>query len=177
MHANDIKCETLTILSTNARSVSSKLEELKATVVDLGPDLIAITKMWTNSSIQNSQLGIEGYQIVLRRARTDTKDGRGGGILMYAKSSITCHELEVPLDVIQLAAVQIKLKDSNLKIHTVYRSPNSSVENNINLNEYLRKDVGHQRGWSIVLRANVLSRMSTGDTAHIIIQGSCLYFA
>ena len=128
----------LKILSTNARSINSKLQELKATAVDLKPDIIAITETWTNTDICNSFLNIPGYKIVIRKDRGDTTNGRGGGILIYARSTLICQEVSTPPDIIQTAATQVQLSDSSLNVYVVYRSPNSSTENNNKLNELLR---------------------------------------
>ena len=125
-------------MSTNARSINSKLQELKATAVDLKPDIIAITETWTNTDICNSFLNIPGYKIVTRKDRGDTTNGRGGGILIYARSTLICQEVSTPLDIIQTAATQVQLSDSSLNVYVVYRSPNSSTENNNKLNELLR---------------------------------------
>ena len=58
---------------------------------------------------------------------------------MYARSSLLCHELTTPSDIIQVTAMQTKLNEHSLNIYVVYRSPNSSPENNNQLNEFLRK--------------------------------------
>ena len=73
------------------------LKELKALSADLKPDMLAITETWTNGTILNSQLSIPGYNLIIRKDRADTTDGRGGGILMYAKSGLICHEIDVPV--------------------------------------------------------------------------------
>ena len=125
-------------MSTNARSLNSKIEELKATAADLSPEVIAVTETWTNPSICSSYLNICGYKLVARKDRADTSNGRGGGIVVYVKSSIICHEIETPSEIIQVAAVQTKMTDHGLNIYVVYRSPNSSVENNIQINDFIR---------------------------------------
>ena len=94
----------LKIISTNARSLNSKIEELKAMAADLSPDVIAVTETWTNPSISSSYLNICGYKLIARNDRADTLNGRGGGIVVYVKSSITCHEIEIPPEIIQIAA-------------------------------------------------------------------------
>ena len=114
------------------------MEELKATAVDLKPDIIAVTETWTNTAICNSFLNIPGYKIVLRKDRADTANGRGGGILVYTKTNIICHEIVTSQDVIQVAAIQTKLIDDSINIYVVYRSPNSSIDNNNSLNNLLR---------------------------------------
>ena len=71
------------ILYTNAQSICNKMDELKAHIVDLSPDIIMITESWTHSGITNAFLTIDGYTIVERHDRQDTTDGRGGGLLVY----------------------------------------------------------------------------------------------
>ena len=99
---------------------------------------MAITESWTNPSISDSFLSIPGYRLIARKDRADTSNGRGGGILLYAKSTVVCHELATPDNVVQVAALQAKLSDQNLNIYAVYRSPNSSPENNIQINQLVR---------------------------------------
>ena len=129
--------QSLKMITTNARSINSKLDELKATAIELNPDIIVITETWTNATICNSYLNIPGYKIITRADRMDTTDGRGGGILAYVKSDITCHEIATPQDIIQVGAFQIKLALQNLNIFIIYRSPNSSTENNDRLNNFI----------------------------------------
>ena len=114
------------------------MNELIALAADLKPEVIAITETWTNSSICDSYITIPGYKLTVRKDRSDTLDGRGGGILLYIKSNIICHEIPVPENLIQVAAARIYSSKNNLDIHVIYRSPNSSAENNTNINNYVR---------------------------------------
>ena len=114
------------------------MNELNALAADLKPEVIAVTETWTNSSICDSFITIPGYKLTVRKDRSDTSDGRGGGILLYIKSNITCHEITVPENLIQVAAARINSSKNNLDIHVIYRSPNSSTENNTNINNYIR---------------------------------------
>ena len=116
----------------------SKIDELKATAIDLAPDVMAITETWTNATICSSFLCIPGYKLVVRMDRADTTNGRGGGILVYAKSTLICHEIALSSDIIQAGAIQIKLTDQCLNIYVIYRSPNSSLENNMQINQLIR---------------------------------------
>ena len=136
--SNQHQHPSLKILSTNARSITAKIDELKATAIDLDPDIMAITESWTNSSISDPFLSIPGYRLIARKDRADTTCGRGGGILMYAKSKVTCHEIATPDDVVQVAAIQAKLSDQNLNVYVIYRSPNSTPENNERINQLVR---------------------------------------
>ena len=52
---------------------------------DLKPDVLGITESWTNMNVLDSELGLEGYQLF----RCDRSTGnRGGGVLLYVKSSL-----------------------------------------------------------------------------------------
>ena len=74
----------------------------------------------------------------MRKDREDTTDGRGGGILVYTKEALRCYEIDSPADIVQTASIQISLVDSSVDIHVVYRSPNSSSENNAKINDFIR---------------------------------------
>ena len=113
------------------------MSELKALAVESNPHIIAITETWTNSNIDNSFLEIDGYSLLIRRDREDTTDGRGGGILVYTKSELSCHEVATPGDIIQTVSLQINLASDKLNVYIVYRSPNSSQENNAKINDFI----------------------------------------
>ena len=77
--------EILKIMYTNAQSILGKLQELSAYAADEGPDFILLTESWCNPSINNTDLSIPGYQLEneLRRDRSDTLNGLGGGLIVY----------------------------------------------------------------------------------------------
>ena len=78
---------------------------------------MAITETWTNDSIENSILIIDGYNLLIRRDRQDTADGRGGGIIVYTKKELNCYELPTPLDIIQVISLGIKLDKEDLHMY------------------------------------------------------------
>ena len=86
----------------------------------------------------NSHIAINGYNLLSRKDRTDTMDGRGGGILLYIKSELIAREIDAPSDIIQVAGAEIKFVDNQLNIFVVYWSPNSSLENNSRLNSFIK---------------------------------------
>ena len=63
------------VLYCNAHSVINKIDELKATVSDFLPDIVCLTETWTNSYHSDAFLKINGYEIICRSDRNDTKDG------------------------------------------------------------------------------------------------------
>jgi hypothetical protein len=115
---------------TNAQSINSKLDELKVTSQDLNPDIILLTKAWYNSTVENASLTIENYRLEtdLRRDRSDTANGIGGGLLVYSKK----HEVQIlPSDKFhnngfnQFCMFSVTTKSEKLNIILIYRPPSS----------------------------------------------------
>ena len=92
------------------------------------PDVVAVTEAWTNESIGNDVLRLDGYDLIVRRDRNDTVGGRGGGILVYVRGVYAWEEEDVP-DFNQCASVKMKTRGQNIRLSVVYRSPNSNGEN------------------------------------------------
>ena len=128
----------LRILYTNARSIVNKVQELKLYVLNVDPDVIIITETWTHSAISNDFLNIPNYYITARHDRSDTLNGRGGGILIYVKSKWKSCETTTQCDFNQHASVKIASNNDQVSIVVIYRSPNSSKTNNDALIEMLR---------------------------------------
>ncbi len=86
----EVQDKTIVVLYANAQSINSKLNKLKVTSQDLNPDIIILTETWCNGTAENTTLEIENYKIEtdLRRDRSDTANGIGGGILVYSRQEI-----------------------------------------------------------------------------------------
>lgn len=109
----------------------------KLHVCELEPDLIAISESWTHKEITKEMLNLKGYTIVCRSDRTDTLNGRGGGILLYSRLS-NVYELTVDKsEQFVHAILSNKEKCSDIHLHVFYRSPNSSLEVNENVQRYV----------------------------------------
>ena len=50
-----------------------------------------LTETWCNNTVENSLLNLTGYDLHsdLRQDRADTRQGVGGGLLVYVKTGIT----------------------------------------------------------------------------------------
>ena len=123
----------------HAQSVIKKMEELKAVVNVKQPDVIALTETWTNSDISDEYLCLNGYELMARKDREDTDRGRGGGILIYVAKEICAWKVEVPGFFEQRALVKLRTKKGDLGIYVIYRSPNSSSNNDASLCELVRE--------------------------------------
>lgn len=127
------------IMFTNARSIVNKIQELKLYAISASPDIIAITETWTHQNISNQYLQIPDYALVSRHDRQDTENGRGGGILIYVKSSINACETTIPSNFNQHASIDIVSPNSSpISLYVIYRSPNSNATNNDEMVEILK---------------------------------------
>ena len=109
----------------NARSVINKLDLLAATALDLKPDVIGITESWANGNVLDSELQLQGYQCF----RCDRpSDNRGGGVLLYVKSSLKPVEFHTLTQYGEHVWCQIE----DLLIGVCYRSTNVAVVGNDN---------------------------------------------
>ena len=107
------------------------------------PGIIAVTEAWTNESIGDAYLGIEGYELIAREDRNDTTGGRGGGILVYAEKSLNVWKMELETDFNQIAAVKMRCgRCVDVSIHVIYRSPNSNANNDAALCNYVKNIQG-----------------------------------
>jgi len=121
----------------------SKLADLQILLNEQEPDLFLITESWCNQEISNSLLSIPGYSIDpnLRTDRLDTANGIGGGLLVYVKTGITVVPSVSENNFNQYCKFDIIAKNTSESINVtlVYRSPNSSNENNDKLNDLLKQ--------------------------------------
>ena len=122
----------------NAQSVVRKMDELRAIADIKKPGVIAITETWTNESIDEPYLKLDGYELIEREDRIDTDKGRGGGILVFVRREISAWREVVNGNFCQCVCVKLKDKRREMAIYVVYRSPNSSTVNDDLLYELIR---------------------------------------
>ena len=117
---------------TNAQSILGKLQELSAYAADEGPDFILLTESWCNPSINNTDLSIPGYQLEneLRRDRSDTLNGLGGGLIVYSKNGLKILPGDnLENDFHQYVQFKVLTSSEPVNIILAYRPPSSSIEN------------------------------------------------
>ena len=139
--------ERIRVMFLNAQSICNKIDELRLVVTCEGPDIVAICETWTNESHDDALFAMENYEMILRKDRNDTMGGRGGGLLMYARKDMSVWSGTEVTNFNQCATVEVKFSGENVKIHSVYRSPNSDRENDSCLNEWIRG----MRGTNVII--------------------------
>ena len=75
-----------------------KMDELRLVAAVDKPDIIALTESWTNDAVEQCVLSLIGYCPPVRQDRQDTRDGRGGGVLLYVKSNMKYVEIKKKTD-------------------------------------------------------------------------------
>ena len=105
----------------------NKMDELLVILEDIKPDIIGLTETWAFEEIQDSELHLDGYNM-FRQDRTDTKNGRGGGVLLYMNERIKSTIVDDYAEVYKQCDILVT-KRNTLRLGVVYRSPNSSEEN------------------------------------------------
>ena len=94
-------------------------------------------------------LRIPGYELQtdLRRDREDTRNGIGGGLLVYTKAGVTIMPLDNPTDFNQYCTFKVSEGREELQVFLVYRSPNSPEAQT----EKLAELVGEIRGRALLI--------------------------
>ena len=115
----------LKIIHLNTRSVFNKLDELKYYLKNF--DIIVFTETWLNSSVSDSLLQWQGFQLV-RLDREFLKNKRGGGVCIYIKSSISFEIIKDFDDFLDgnIAFLYIKIKphmQKTINLLGIYRPP------------------------------------------------------
>lgn len=135
--------EGVRVIFANVQSIVKKMDEVRALMTMEEPDIFVATETWANENLNDAFFHIPGYDIIAREDRNDTEKGRGGGILVYAVKAMHIWKINLETKFNQYASVQIKTGKSEIKIHVIYRSPNSRKENDDELCAVVEKMTGN----------------------------------
>lgn len=128
--------ENFHILYTNADSLMNKRHELliRLSTLKVKPHIIAITevKNKTKENFNSAELNIKGYYMFTNDLQTCSR-----GVIIYVQNSLKAKQLDYDLPFQESVTVEIKAHNCTLTICNIYRSPNSSQENNICLNAFI----------------------------------------
>ena len=123
MRGEEPSQEEIRVLYTNAQSLASKALELEALSLDLKPDLILLCETWCNSTTNTASLEISGYNLQqdLRKDRTDTANGIGGGLIVYTKHGLDILPCDLNSDFNQYCKFSLANKSEKVFIYLLYR--------------------------------------------------------
>uniref|UniRef100_A0A0X3PTK8 Reverse transcriptase domain-containing protein n=1 Tax=Schistocephalus solidus TaxID=70667 RepID=A0A0X3PTK8_SCHSO len=116
------------MMYTNVQSLLNKMDEIKLVVDHLQPDFIALTETWLNEQIADTEVRIDGFQLI----RMDRNGRRGGGIAMFIREGIDfIPDGPSPSRISSCEILCCKLKVPNqpdLHIAVVYRPPGQRMD-------------------------------------------------
>nr|VZI22675.1 unnamed protein product [Spirometra erinaceieuropaei] len=127
----------LRCLYTNAQSLISKLDELKLCLVELSPDVLAVTETWLSGNISDNEVALPGYQIY----RRDREHRQGGGIVVYVNDGLAVSDNTTNF-ACSTEAIWLTIKATGspcLDVLTVYRPPRTDRIADAQLLEQLDK--------------------------------------
>ena len=110
----------LSILSLNAQSLLSKIDDLRVECLAHGYDII-VSETWLSSQIVDLEISIPGYTVARR-----VRDRHGGGLAIYFNSRISYTLLSSLYPDLELLLFECHMYSRPLTICSIYRPPNSS---------------------------------------------------
>ena len=133
--------EKIRFLYTNAQSLPNKVSELEAVATDLSPDVILLCETWCNNATNSAGLQIEGYTLQqdLRRDRTDTANGIGGGLLVYARNGLVVLPCDQESDFNQYCKFSLVNGSETFYVYLIYRPPSAGQSSKDKLSELLKE--------------------------------------
>ncbi|CAH8529110.1 unnamed protein product [Schistosoma bovis] len=98
------------------------MAELKSVVDKEKPDVIAVSETWLTSEVLDSEIQLTGFIT----SRADRLNRRGGGVIVYTKSTLTIRLAETVAHVsgtCELVRCKLKCRRQDIEVVVVYRSP------------------------------------------------------
>ena len=122
--------DKLRVLSTNARSLGNKINELESIMASENIDLVAVTETWFNES-HDWDITIPGFSLY----RKDREGRKGGGVALYMKDSIKCNLIQVSETNLESIWVTLQLGNHKVtRVGVIYRQP-SQVKDDLLVEE------------------------------------------
>ncbi len=127
--------EQISIYYANARSLKNKLPELEILLRTREYDIIAFCETWLDNTVPSALLSF-GYYAVIRKDRLER---RGGGVLLLVRREFDFVQINIPeiFADVEAVLVDLKLRDTLLRLAICYRAPNVSPEISMRHCEFL----------------------------------------
>ena len=124
--------QVLTCIYSNLQSLLSKKKEIEHFLDTNKVHLMFFTECWVDETHQPIELYIPGFQEPIIHLK------KRGGACIYVSDTLAFEEVTPPNKVEDSVWLKISTEDKTTRLYAcIYKSPNSSHENNQNLNENL----------------------------------------
>jgi hypothetical protein len=135
---------------TNADSLHNKINELKLLInsISIKPSVIAITEIKHKNKWQTklSEFSLHGYEMYHNDLEKSSR-----GILVYVDCKIKAKQLCINSMAAEHLIIEIQSKNAHMILTTIYRSPNSSEENDKAVNALLTDVCKHKDAYIMFL--------------------------
>ena len=112
----------ISLLHLNIQSLKPKIDIVRGTLNEF--DILCFTESWLNSSTDDKDIHIPGFNTPFRQDRLDRP---GGGIIVYCKDHLSAKRRpDLEINGIECLWIQFLLKSEKYLLGTFYRPPNSS---------------------------------------------------
>lgn len=119
----------------NIRSLKSSFYEFQKFILDINPDILAITETWLNQNDATTNYEIFNYNFF----RLD-RNNRGGGICVYIKKYLKAKILNIPkTNHLENFWINISFKKIKLGLGIIYKPPDISYTSFSILEEIIPK--------------------------------------
>ena len=89
-------------------------------------DIAVFTESWLKPNITDDLISQQNF---LPPFRTDKKDRSGGGVVIYARNTLSCkRRKDIEINGLEVVWLEIAIKSKKVLIGGIYRPPNSSFE-------------------------------------------------
>ena len=108
----------------NIRSLTPKADQVYHLLHDSNLDFLCLSETWLHTNSPSAALQVPGYQSF----RQDRSYGRGGGVMIYVKDHLNCHQICWPFNH-DLECLGLKLMlspEMSFVLIVVYRPPSSN---------------------------------------------------
>lgn len=113
------------LLLSNVRALTNKLEDLQDMASALKIDVIAITETWLHDAIDDSYMKLTNYSTPLRR---DRQGRSGGGVCCYARHGIAILPvLDMPKEPSSIECLWVRLPNAYILLAITYVPPSLSA--------------------------------------------------
>nr|CAI5861082.1 unnamed protein product [Callosobruchus analis] len=115
---------TLKIGHINVRSLIPSIVDFEELVISNNLDIIGVSETWLSDDIPSDLLSIPDFNVY----RND-RQGRGGGVAVYVRSSIKCKvvDIETPTNALECMIITFKVRHSSFCVGIFYRPPKENL--------------------------------------------------
>ena len=124
---------------TNLDGISNKVAEFSVMINNEKPDFVFLTETKLNADFLNVNIFDTKVYNVFKRDRPN-QAAPGGGVTILVNKSLLCSEVTLlnSRDAWEMMWCEVKCSEVNIILGVIYRTPSSSVENNLKICDILR---------------------------------------